>query len=78
MKVDSNVFVLAVALIAAVALICGLVTGFLSWRGGATPPNAALRGFTAFGGALTIGILFYSLVVESTIPVPPYAYTVPR
>jgi hypothetical protein len=48
--------VLALALVLAVGIICALITGFLSWVGGASPANAALRGGAALGGVLAIGI----------------------
>jgi hypothetical protein len=50
------VAVLALALVGVLGINCGLVTGFLSWQGGANPANAILKGGTAFGATLVIGI----------------------
>ncbi len=47
---------LALALVISVAIICGLFASFLSWRGGANPPNAFLVGGAALGGTLALGI----------------------
>ncbi|MBF6548840.1 hypothetical protein [Nocardia brasiliensis] len=72
MTAELKEFLLAIGLIVMVSVVCGLVTAFLSWRGGAKPPNAALRGFAAFGGALTIGVLFYGLTIDlGSIPAQP-------
>ncbi|WP_433206802.1 hypothetical protein ACQP1G_20720 [Nocardia sp. CA-107356] len=60
----SGVFWLACVLLLAVAAICGLLAGFLSWRGGANVYNAALFGFGAFGGTTGLGLAFITLVTQ--------------
>ncbi len=56
MSRSPTITMLALALVAAVGIICALITGFLSWVGGSNPANAALRGGAAFGGVATLGI----------------------
>jgi hypothetical protein len=53
---SSVVASLAFALAISVAIISALSATFLSWRGGANPPNAALVGGAALGGTLALGI----------------------
>ncbi|MGW6730183.1 hypothetical protein ACWF9G_30155 [Nocardia sp. NPDC055029] len=61
MKVASSEFLLAMALTVMTALCCGLVAGFLSWRGGANPSNAILRGLATFGAVLMAGVVVFGL-----------------
>ncbi|MGV9679128.1 hypothetical protein ACWDSJ_27935 [Nocardia sp. NPDC003482] len=63
MSAGSAVFWMACALLVALAAICGLVAGFLSWRGGANTSNAVLYGFGACGVAAGLGIAFFALLV---------------
>lgn len=64
MRAGSDTFVLACLLIATVAAICGLIAGFLSWRGGANPSNATLVGFGAFSSSTGLGVGFLMLLVQ--------------
>jgi hypothetical protein len=52
----TTITALALLLVGSVGLNCALLLGFMSWRGGATPPNAALRGAAAFGSVLGLGL----------------------
>lgn len=56
MSYQSWVVVLALALVVAIGIICGLITGILSWAGGANMANSVLRGGASLGGVLVIGI----------------------
>ena len=56
MNHPSVVVSLSLALVVSIAIICALFASFLSWRGGANPPNAALTGGAALGGTLVLGI----------------------
>ncbi len=60
----SGVFWLACLLLLAMAAVCSLLAGFLSWRGGANVYNAALFGFGAFGGTTGLGLAFFTLVTH--------------
>jgi hypothetical protein len=60
MSKHSVVTLLSLALVVVVAVNCALLTGFLSWRGGANPPNAILKGGAAFGGTLVVGLALLS------------------
>lgn len=43
------------------ALFTAAVTAVLAWLGGATAPNAVLRGGIAFGGTLTLAAVLIGL-----------------
>ncbi|MFG3524903.1 hypothetical protein ACGF5S_31920 [Nocardia nova] len=56
MKSNPLVLALSLCLVAAIGIICGMLTGFLSWIDGAKPATAALRGGAAFGGTVGLGV----------------------
>ncbi|WP_239331921.1 hypothetical protein [Frankia sp. CiP3] len=47
---------LALALAGSVSALAAVVTGVLAAKGGANPANAAIKGGTAFGGALALAV----------------------
>ncbi|MCX4099227.1 hypothetical protein [Nocardia sp. alder85J] len=62
MLAGSALFWMACALLLAFAAICGLIGGFLSWRGGTNPFKATLYGFSAYGAVTGLGIAFFALL----------------
>jgi hypothetical protein len=58
-----TITILAVAITVVAAGLTGIATTWLSMLGGASLPNALIRGGAAFGGTLTVELLTLSLLL---------------